>query len=189
MDEAYWTKRYQDNNTGWNIGYASTPLVHYINTSVNKNSRILIPGAGNGFEAEYLFNNGYKNVHVLDISLEPLRHFSKRNPSFPQEQLHQADFFAFEGQFDFILEQTFFCALNPNLRKDYGGKMKTLLKPEGKLVGLLFNFPLTEVGPPFGGDLASYNPIFSTWKRFEIAPCYNSIPPRNNKEFFFIASK
>lgn len=189
MDEAYWTKRYQDNNTGWNIGYASTPLVHFFNTAVDKNSTILIPGAGSGFEAEYLYKNGFNNVQVLDISPEPLLQFSQRNPDFPKEQLHCANFFEFEGQFDCIIEQTFFCALNPELREAYSKKMHSLLHPNGKLAGVLFNFPLTEVGPPFGGSIESYNRIFNTWSRFDIAPCYNSIPPRNNKELFFIASK
>ena len=188
MDEAYWTNRYLDNQTGWNIGYASTPLVQYFNTSLDKNSRILIPGAGSGFEAQYLFNKGYRNAHVLDISSEPLRQFALRNPDFPKENLHQADFFEFEGKFDCIIEQTFFCALSPELRPAYGRKMKTLLKPNGKLVGLLFNFPLSVDGPPFGGDLDLYNTIFGDWKKFDIAPCYNSIPPRQNKEFFFIAA-
>jgi SAM-dependent methyltransferase len=189
MDEAYWTKRYQDNHTGWNIGYASTPLVHFINTAIDKNSTILIPGAGSGFEAEHLFKKGFRNVDVLDISPEPLAQFSNRNPEFPKKQLFQADFFSFQGQYDFILEQTFFCALEPNLREQYAKKMQSLLKPNGKLAGLLFNFPLTDIGPPYGGSIESYNRIFNTWSRFDIAPCYNSIPPRNNKELFFIASK
>jgi len=38
--------------------------------------------------------------------------------------------------------------------------MKELLNPKGKLIGLLFQFPLTEVGPPFGGSKEEYNSLF-----------------------------
>lgn len=38
-----------------------------------------------------------------------------------------------------LMEQTFFCAINPSLRKDYVAKMHELLAPNGKLVGVLFD--------------------------------------------------
>jgi thiopurine S-methyltransferase len=68
--------------------------------------------------------------------------------------------------------------------------MKALLKAGGKLVGLLFDFRLTEEGPPFGGDADAYSLAFQ--KRFDIktlAPCYNSIKPRDGKELFIIFEK
>ena len=50
----YWINRYKEERTGWDIGYPSTPLKEYIDQLQDKNLRILIPGAGNGYEAEYL---------------------------------------------------------------------------------------------------------------------------------------
>jgi len=29
-EENYWTQRYQEDNTGWDIGHPSTPLKEYI---------------------------------------------------------------------------------------------------------------------------------------------------------------
>lgn len=181
----YWTQRYKGGSTGWDIGYPSTPLKDYIDQLDNKDLKILIPGAGNGYEAEYLFKQGFKNVYVLDISEVPLRTFSKRNPDFPREQRIQANFFDLEDTFDLILEQTFFCALDPSLRPDYVQKMHQLLKPKAKLVGLLFDFPLTDQGPPFGGSIEEYKIRFKeyfTIKTMETA--YNSIGPRSGKEVF-----
>ncbi|TCP27879.1 thiopurine S-methyltransferase [Tenacibaculum skagerrakense] len=187
----YWSQRYKESNTGWDLGAASPPLQHYINQISNKELTILIPGAGNSYEAEYLFNNGFKNVHVLDIAKEPLAAFAQRNPTFPVEHLHENDFFEFEGQFDLIIEQTFFCSFPPlpETRKAYATKMNELLKPYGKLVGLWFTFPLTGdlENRPFGGDKEEYLSYFSPY--FEIQtfePCYNSIPPRQGNELFGI---
>jgi SAM-dependent methyltransferase len=102
----------------------------------------------------------------------------------------QSDFFDHQDSYDLILEQTFFCALSPSLRNDYVTHMHRLLKSGGKLVGLLFQFPLTESGPPFGGSATEYldrfEPLFSIQT---LETCYNSIPPRQGNELFFIFNK
>ena len=189
LDATYWNDRYLNNTMGWNIGYASTPLVHFINTSVRKTDRILIPGAGNAYEAEYLFRKGYQNVTVVDFSQQALENIKKRCPEFPDNQLILTDFFDHTGEYDVVLEQTFFCAITPTLRDRYNSKMLELLTKSGRLAGLLFNFPKTENGPPFGGSIEEYKTTFKGWESFEINKCYNSIPPRNRKEFFIIATK
>ncbi len=72
----------------------------------------MIPGAGNAYEAEYLFKQGFKNIFVLDISEKPLITFSERFPEFPESQLILGDFFTHKGLYDLIIEQTFFCSYN-----------------------------------------------------------------------------
>ena len=77
-----------------------------------------------------------------------------------------------------------------SLRIDYVKKMHYLLKPKGKIIGLLFDFQLTEVGPPFGGTLDEYKNLFKS--QFEIKvleKAYNSIKPRLGSELFFIFEK
>jgi len=64
----YWSTRYDEARTGWDIGYPSTPLKTYIDQLTDKNTRILIPGAGNAHEAAYLFEKGFLNTVILDIS-------------------------------------------------------------------------------------------------------------------------
>jgi len=56
----YWENRYQNQQTGWDIGEISSPLKAYIDQLEDKSIKILIPGAGNAYEAEYLFLNGFK---------------------------------------------------------------------------------------------------------------------------------
>ena len=185
FDESYWDNRYKEGSTGWDIGTISTPLKEYFNQLKDTSLKILIPGGGNAYEAEYLYKKGFKNVTIVDISETALNNVQKRVTDFPKSQLIHQDFFEFEGSFDLIIEQTFFCALDPSLRKEYVKKMHVLLNPNGKIVGLLFDFPLTSDGPPFGGSIEEYLPYFKPLFNIEILErCYNSILPRAGRELF-----
>ncbi|MEC4005279.1 SAM-dependent methyltransferase [Flavobacterium sp. SUN052] len=190
LTSAYWEQRYKDNETGWDVGKITYPLKEYIDQIEDKSLKILIPGAGNSYEFEYLLKNKFENVSVLDFAQAPLDNIQKRIPNCKPEQLIKSDFFEHQSQYDLIIEQTFFCALEPSLRKNYVQKMKSLLQPNGKLVGLLFQFPLTEVGPPFGGSKEEYISLFE--KDFDIKileTANNSIKPREGNELFFIFIK
>jgi thiopurine S-methyltransferase len=189
LDKEYWSNRYQTNDTGWDVGDISTPLKEFIDTLKDKSISILVPGAGNAYEVEYLYRNGFKNVFLLDIAEEPIENFKKRVPDFPEKQLLIGDFFNQKGKYDLIIEQTFFCALNPNLRSNYVSKMKDLLKPSGMLVGLLFNIPLNEDKPPFGGNKDEYIQLFTPHMIIQkMESSINSIKPRENNELFFICN-
>jgi SAM-dependent methyltransferase len=190
FNKDFWTARYQNNETGWDLGEPSTPLKEYIDQLNNKNLSILIPGAGNAYEAEYLFNKGFKNITVIDISSEPLKNIQKRLPDFPKENLIHGDFFDHTKQYDLIFEQTFFCALNPSLRNDYVKQMHNLLKPKGKLVGVLFTNPLNTEMPPFATTKEEYIAYFSPKFNFKVLEnCYNSIIPRAGRELFINLEK
>ncbi|MCB9257251.1 MAG: methyltransferase domain-containing protein [Chitinophagales bacterium] len=186
----YWQDRYLENKTGWDLGQVSPPLKAYFEQLKDKSLKILIPGSGNAYEAEYLHFLGFNNVYVVDWAQQAIENIKKRIPEFPRNRLLSADFFELDMQFDLIIEQTFFCALNPSLRKAYVSKMHSLLKPEGKLVGLLFQIPLNQDMPPFGGCKEEYLELFN--KEFELVQmetAYNSISPRHNNELFVIMKK
>ena len=185
LNKNFWDLRYQNNEIGWDIGYISTPLKKYIDQLTDKNIKILIPGGGNSYEAEYLHNLDFKNVFVVDISTTALTNLKNRVPDFPKNHLINIDFFKLNNSFDLILEQTFFCALTPKLRDNYVLKMNQILRPNGKLVGLLFNIPLNKDRPPFGGTKKEYLSYFKTYFKIEIMELsYNSISERTNNELF-----
>lgn len=189
LNENYWDQRYQNNETGWDIGTISTPLKDYIDQLKDKSIKILIPGCGNAHEAEYLYHSGFTNVYVIDLSKIPLDNFSSRVPEFPKSHLIQGDLFDYTGQFDLILEQTIFCAIEPKLRNAYAKKAAELLTPNGKLTGVLFNREFVE-GPPFGGNTDEYKSYFNIYfSNVSIEPCYNSIKPREGSEVFMICKK
>ena len=135
MSEQFWENRWVENNIGWDLGEVSRPIKEYIDQLSDKSIKILIPGCGNAYEAEYLIDNGFTNIYVVEISGSAIASFKTRCPQFPVSQIIHSDFFEIEGQYDLILEQTFFCALDPSYSENYVERMTKLLKTDGKLIG------------------------------------------------------
>lgn len=184
LDQEYWENQYKTKATGWDLGKVSPPLKEHFEVIENKDSRILIPGCGNSYEAEYMLSLGFTDITVIDIAptlIESLQGKFENNPSI---KIILGDFFEHQGEYDLIIEQTFFCALPPKMRENYVSKIHQLLSSKGKLVGLLFNKTF-ESGPPFGGSQTEYEQLFVA--KFEILRmdlCLNSIIPRANSELF-----
>jgi methyl halide transferase len=188
LNKEYWDERYRTGQTGWDIGSVSPPLKAYFDTLVDKKIRILIPGGGNSYEAVYLIEKGFQDVTVVDISEVVCQQLTEKHASEGLKVVCD-DFFEHSGTYDLIVEQTFFCALNPSLRPAYLQKMSELLAADGRLVGLLFNREFAG-GPPFGGSEAEYRALFQE-ADFQITVDLkpNSIVPRRGSELFFIATK
>jgi SAM-dependent methyltransferase len=185
LDKNFWEEKFQSNKLEWDIGYVSTPLKEYFDQITNKDIKILIPGSGNGYEVEYLFGQGFKNVFMLDWSDSAVKNFRTRFSGFPSKNIFIEDFFLHKGKYDLIIEQTFFCAIHPLQRENYIKKIFELLYPGGKLVGLLFDRDFTHGNPPFGGSKDEYVKLFEPYFNFKyLDKCYNSIPPRAGSELF-----
>jgi len=189
IDKKFWDIRWELNETGWDIGYVSTPLKNYFDKIKDKSISILIPGCGNSYEAEYLLNNGFNNISVIDISSVLIEEVRKKYSSEIQKgslKVFEEDFFNHKGHYDLIIEQTFFCAIYPTLRIKYADKMNELLLEKGRVIGLLFDFKF-DSGPPFGGSKEEYlNYFLPYFEILKMEKCYNSIPQRAGNELFFI---
>lgn len=184
LPPTFWQQKYANHETPWDIGYASTPILQYFQGVDNKEISILIPGCGNAYEAKALAALGFSNITVVDIVPEVIEQFSQECAQHGWSVTALcADFFTLTQTFDYIVEQTFFCALLPTQRVQYVQKMRELLQPGGALVGLLFNREFEKVGPPFGGSVAEYEPLFkANFSEVQFVPCTNSIPPRMGAE-------
>lgn len=190
LDRDYWNDRYTKGESSWDIGYVSTPLKEYIDQLDNKNITILIPGCGNAYEAAYLLQKGFSNITLIDISTVAAEAVKEKFASYGDKlKVIKGDFFELHQKFDLVLEQTFFCALDPSLRKNYAEKMYDLLKQDGKLVGLFFNRSFDD-SPPFGGDKEEYMALFAPlFDILVMEKAYNSIEKRMGSELFVIARK
>ena len=194
LDAAYWQGRYAAGRDGWDTHGITPPLRAYFDQlTVAAQPRILIPGAGRAYEAEYLHQLGFRQVFVADLAPEPLQALTARVPDFPAEHLLLADFFELPNDlpYDLIVEQTFFCALNPALRPTYARQCAALLRSGGTLMGLLFDTDFGPVQePPFGGTKAEYREYFAPYfdfRHFETAT--NSLRPRQGRELFICLKK
>lgn len=190
LDAAFWENRYRQDNTPWDIGTVSPALKAYADRLTDKALRILIPGAGNAYEAIYLHRAGFSNVYVCDWAPSAFEYLRREAPDFPESHLLVADFFKLEMEVDLILEQTFFCAISPELRGAYAAKSATLLSEGGKLAGLLFACFFEKEGPPFGGSQEEYERLFTPgFHILHLAISEASIKPRAGRELFIELQK
>ena len=189
LDASYWESQYKAKTTGWDLGKVSPPIQIYVDTVPDKNCSILIPGCGNSYEAEYLLEQGFTNITVVDIAPTPVAVLKEKFKNNSNIQIILGDFFEHQGKYDLIIEQTFFCALPPFMRQKYVWKMHQLLVDNGILAGLLFNRTF-ESGPPFGGSKEEYEMLFKDAFDFlKMDVSKNSIAPRANSELFIELKK
>ncbi len=190
LDRLYWNQKWMENQTGWDIGFTSPALMDYFKSIENKNAKVLIPGCGNAYEAETLIHLGFTAITLVDIAEELVKNLQEKFKDQPQIRILHKDFFDLEEKYDYIVEQTFFCALAPDLREAYVKKMASLLTDQGELFGLLFNRIFTQDGPPYGGTMGEYFPLFKqAFSSIEMDICEQSIGPRVGTELFFKCKK
>lgn len=185
LDADYWNGRYVNDDAVWDLGTVSPPLKAYIDQLEKKDIKILIPGCGNSYEAEYLLEKGFMDITLIDIADEPVKKLQQQFTGENRVKILQQDFFTAEGNYDLILEQTFLSALPPSVREEYAKKMHALLSPGGKLTGVIFSSGFEKDGPPWGGTMPVYKKLFEPYFHLKIfEPCYNSIAQRMGNELF-----
>lgn len=184
LDQEFWNDKYKNEQTGWDLGQVSPPIKWYIDQLKNKSIKILIPGAGNAYEAEYLLEKGFSDITIIDIAPKLVEKIKTKWKDNSNIRIILGDFFKHNGEYDLIIEQTFFCAIDPAKRADYVSKMNELLNQNGRLVGLLFN-KYFEGGPPFGGSKEEYKGLFErSFELINFETAQNSVAPRSGMELW-----
>ena len=177
--------KWQSQSTGWDIGQPSPAIVEYMLEYSKKDAPILIPGCGNAYEAEFLVENGFTNITLIDIAPKAIELLTEKFINTSEVTIICGDFFQHQGNYDLMIEQTFFCAIPPNKREEYAEKTASLLNESGKIIGVLFNTTFEKEGPPFGGCISDYMVIFEPYFTIKtMEACYNSIAPRAHSEVF-----
>ena len=98
----------------------------------------------------------------------------------------------YHNKFNFVIEQTCFCAINPTMRNNYEQLVKNLLVKGGKLIGLWFPLDkdISEGGPPWATSVEEVKKIFSNgWimESEKFSPL--SIEPRKGREKLIVFRK
>tara|TARA_Y100001936_G_scaffold253783_1_gene320966 strand:- start:7374 stop:7979 length:606 start_codon:yes stop_codon:yes gene_type:complete len=150
----FWDDCYVSNNIGWDLGDI-TPVFKDWAQNIPKKSKILVPGAGNGYDPLYFSSLGHE-VLAVDFSKQAIKRIEKEAKKYNLSiKALKCDFFDLESKlynnFDYIVEYTFFCAIDPINRLKYIDHIYNLLKRSGYLVGLFLplNKSKDEGGPPF----------------------------------------
>ncbi len=182
----YWEQRYQDGRTGWDLGQPAPPFVRLLDSDQSPTpGRMAVLGAGRGYDALLFADRGFE---VVGFDLAPsaiatatqqaqARHLSAQ---FLQRNIFELQP-EFAGQFDYVLEHTCFCAIDPSQRTDYVQVVHTLLHPGGELIALFWAHQMPG-GPPFGATVDELHQRFTPFfDILQFAPAANSVAGRENE--------
>lgn len=184
----FWENRYIEGTTGWDLGQAAPPFVSLLNSpAAPKIGKIAVLGSGSGYDALLFAQKGFE---VIGFDFAPsaiasatqLAQNSGISAQFLQRNIFDLPA-EFPHYFDYVLEHTCFCAINPGDRPAYVQLVKSLLKPFGELIALFWahNQP---GGPPFGVTTAEIRQYFEPdFKINSLTLANNSVPQRQDQEY------
>tara|TARA_B100000965_G_scaffold377161_1_gene371015 strand:+ start:524 stop:1171 length:648 start_codon:yes stop_codon:yes gene_type:complete len=190
----FWEDLYQTDDDKWDLK-DSTPIFKKLANELSLGDLCII-GCGRGYDAIEFAKKGFK-VTAIDFApyaISSLMEMSKIEDvdlKIIQKNIFDLlpDFF---NSFDYVIEQTCFCAIHPSRRKDYEIIVRGILKTGGHLVGLWFPLDkdLAEEGPPYGTSIDEVKSTFdSGWEITKEEFSEYSIKPRKGREKLVVFKK
>ena len=186
----FWNACYDSDDIGWDLGGPTPIFVDWCN-HLKLSKKICVPGSGNGYDALYFASKSH-DVTAIDFAKSPINKLKKESKIHDIKiTLMNNDIFSLpkelNNKFDYIVEYTCYCAIDPTMRTQYIDVMYDLLKKGGEFVGVFLplNKNSSEGGPPFGVNLQDTINLFS--KRFRLIESKVhplSIKPRVENEQF-----
>ena len=161
-----------------------------------KTGSLCIIGCGRGYDAIMFAKKGFQ-VTAVDFAPSAIQALKQMAVESEVEvNTLELDIFAllpsYQNSFDYVIEQTCFCAIHPSRRKEYEIMVQGILKPNGKLVGLWFPLDkhIDEGGPPYGTSVNEVKTIFNNgWETVKEEFSEHSIKPRKEREKLIIFKK
>ena len=189
-----WEADYQRGTDGWDLGGPTPVFQRLASTNRFKPGRLIVLGAGRGHDAREFSRHGFQ-VTAVDFSSHVVGEMHKlADPDAPIEIL-QHDIFTLPDElnntFDYLLEYTCFCAIDPARRAEYADLVTRLLKPNGTYIDLAFPLDGREGGPPFAVTEAEVFDLFESrgFKLISREKPRDSVKPRRHAEELFIFKK
>jgi len=191
---SFWEDIYQKNDARWDLG-GVTPVFDRLSEEI-KIGKVCVIGCGRGYDAIMFAKKNFEvtAIDFADTAIEAIKKMSQEH-KVDIETLKENIFdisLKYHGLYDYVIEQTCFCAINPNRRKEYEEVVFQLLKPNAHLIGLWF--PLDKLkldgGPPYRVSEEELENLFSErwYKDMEEFPL-DSIPTRKNREKLIVFKK
>ncbi len=147
-----WEADYQGKTDGWDLAGPTPALKQLSDSGRFPPGRMLVPCAGRGHDAREFARHGF-DVTAVDFSPSAVQEMKRlADPDAPVEVL-QRDMFhlprAMDGAFDYVLQYTCFCAIDPRRRDDFADMVARVLRPGGTYIDLAFPLDGRAGGPPF----------------------------------------
>ena len=189
-----WEADYERKTDGWDLGGPTPAFKRLASSRQFKPGRMIVPGAGRGHDAREFARHGF-NVTAVDFAphaVDEMRRLA--DPAAPVEIL-QSDLFSLprelNNSFDYVLEYTCFCAIDPKRRVEYADLVTHLLKPDGIYIDLAFPLDGRAGGPTFAVIESEVMDLFQKrgFKLVSRSKPEESISPRRHAEELFIFQK
>lgn len=184
----FWETHYQSGTPRWDLGHPAPALTQWIARQTPQGERVLVLGCGRGHDVLGLATAGYAVVGV-DYAPSAIAAAQERlaQAGLPADWV-QRDIFDllpdYAAQFDYVVEHTCFCALDPALRDDYVALVRALLKPGGQLIAIFFTHDRPD-GPPYGTTPGEIRQRFGAhFTVTTLEPVTVSVPNRQGEEHF-----
>lgn len=149
---SFWEEYYRSGRTGWDLGMPTPVFTRLAESGRFPPGDMLVICAGRGYDARLFARMGFK-VTAVDFAEEAVQEMLSLNDPVDSMEIIQADIFDLptfmEEEFDYILEYTCFCAIDPQRRADYITSVTKLLRPGGYYIALAFPIGQRPGGPPF----------------------------------------
>jgi len=189
-----WEADYQRGTDGWDLG-GPTPIFKRLATSKRfAPGRMIVLGAGRGHDAREFSRHGFE-VTAVDFSSYVVGQMRELDePDAPIEIL-QHDIFTLPDElnntFDYVIEYTCFCAIDPKRRLEYADVVNRLLKPNGTYIDLAFPLDNRKGGPPYAVKESEIFNLFESrgFKLLAREKPIDSVKPRRHAEELFIFQK
>lgn len=184
----FWENRYQEGTTRWDLGQAAPPLVSLLSSPALSppSGRVAVLGCGRGYDALLFAAHGFE-VMGFDFAPSAIADATAlAQAAGSSAQFLQRDIFdlpaEFSSCFDYVVEHTCFSAIDPDKRPAYVQLVRSILKPQGEVIGIFFTHSRPG-GPPFGVTPAQIRQYFETdFEILSLVPVTNSVPERRGEE-------
>ncbi|MGF1679369.1 MAG: methyltransferase domain-containing protein [Candidatus Methylacidiphilales bacterium] len=157
-----WEARYQSGDTPWDKGQASPPLLQFLSHH-RVAGEVIVPGCGLGHEVRALAEQG---ARVTGLDIAPSAIAQARQFHTVREEVYVCGDWLelpkeLERRFDWVVEHTCFCALDPARRIDYVRACQNALRPGGALLAVFYMNPEVQgEEPPFGTTEQELDALF-----------------------------
>ena len=149
---SFWEESYRSGRTGWDLGMPTPVFQRLAESGKFPPGKMLVICAGRGYDARMFARLGFQ-VTAVDFAEDAVKEMKTLVDSNISMEVMQADLFDLpvfmKEEFDYILEYTCFCAIDPQRRADYIHSVSSLLKPGGIYIALAFPIGGRTGGPPF----------------------------------------
>lgn len=189
-----WELDYQRGGDGWDLGGPNPVFRNLLSSGEIPPGKMIVVCSGRGHDAREFARHGFQ-VTAVDFSRTAAQEMERLSDSDAPVKILQQDLFTmssqFDGSFDYMLEYTCYCAIDPHRRAEFADLAARLLKPGGLYISLAYPVSQHTGGPPFAVSVPEVLRLFQErgFRLMERRMPSDSVPARRGAEELLLLQK